>query len=88
MKKLRNSDLLIWHAPCMKMLKTFIPDAHGNLPGDWLSLLISPSCSAWKHGFDADHLATIDGPDPLQRPHPAGMARYCGTFSRSAMAPW
>ena len=32
-----------------------------NLPTDWLSLLILTFVLGMKHGFDADHLATIDG---------------------------
>jgi nickel/cobalt transporter (NiCoT) family protein len=50
------------------------------LPTDWLSLLILTFVLGMKHGFDADHLATIDG---LTR-HNAGtrpaLARYCGTL--------
>ena len=39
------------------------------LPTDWLSLLILTFVLGMKHGFDADHLATIDG-----------LTRYCGTL--------
>lgn len=47
-------------------------------PSDWLSLLILTFVLGMKHGFDADHLATIDGLTRFNaraRPH---MARYCG----------
>src|SRR5574343_1497816 len=48
------------------------------LPTDWLSLLILPFVLGMKHGFDADHLATIDGlPRYNARTRP-GLARYCG----------
>ena len=30
-------------------------------PADWLSLLLLTFVLGMKHGFDADHLATIDG---------------------------
>ena len=32
-----------------------------TLPTDWLSLLILTFVLGMKHGFDADHLAIIDG---------------------------
>jgi len=32
-----------------------------TLPADWLSLLTLTFVLGMKHGFDADHLATIDG---------------------------
>jgi high-affinity nickel-transport protein len=51
-----------------------------NLPADWLSLLILTFVLGMKHGFDADHLATIDGLtrfNALTRP---GLARWCGTL--------
>ena len=47
-------------------------------PSDWLSLLILTFVLGMKHGFDADHLATIDGLTRFNaraRPH---LARYCG----------
>ncbi|MBK7900186.1 MAG: nickel transporter [Azonexus sp.] len=51
-----------------------------TLPSDWLSLLILTFVLGMKHGFDADHLATIDGlTRHNSRANPA-MARYCGTF--------
>ena len=47
---------------------------------DWASLLILTFVLGMKHGFDADHLATIDGLtryNSRNRPH---LARYCGTL--------
>ena len=49
-------------------------------PGDWLSLLILTFVLGLKHGFDADHLATIDGLTRYNARTRPGMARYCGTF--------
>jgi hypothetical protein len=51
-----------------------------TLPGDWLSLLILTFVLGMKHGFDADHLATIDGLTRYNARTRPGMARYCGTF--------
>mgnify|MGYP001767507868 CR=1 FL=1 len=49
-------------------------------PTDWLSLLLLTFVLGMKHGFDADHLATIDGlTRHNSRVHPA-IARYCGTL--------
>ena len=51
-----------------------------SLPPDWLSLLILTFVLGMKHGFDADHLATIDGLTRYNirtKPH---LARYCGTL--------
>lgn len=49
-----------------------------HLPTDWLSLLILTFVLGMKHGFDADHLATIDGLTRYNsRANPA-IARYCG----------
>ena len=51
-----------------------------TLPNDWLSLLILTFVLGMKHGFDADHLATIDGLTRYNhRSHPR-LARYCGTL--------
>jgi high-affinity nickel-transport protein len=51
-----------------------------NLPTDWLSLLILTFVLGMKHGFDADHLATIDGLTRYNARHRPGLARYCGTL--------
>lgn len=50
------------------------------LPTDWLSLLILTFVLGMKHGFDADHLATIDGLTRFNARHNPGLARYCGAF--------
>jgi high-affinity nickel-transport protein len=51
-----------------------------TLPADWLSLLILTFVLGMKHGFDADHLATIDGLTRYNARHQPGLARYCGTI--------
>jgi nickel/cobalt transporter (NiCoT) family protein len=50
------------------------------MPADWLSLCVLVFLLGIKHGFDADHLATIDGLTRLN--HRAGkrFARYCGSL--------
>ncbi|MCE1240726.1 MAG: nickel transporter [Azonexaceae bacterium] len=50
------------------------------LPGDWLSLLILTFVLGMKHGFDADHLATIDGLTRYNARQRPTLARWCGTF--------
>ena len=51
-----------------------------SVPSDWFSLLLLTFVLGMKHGFDADHLATIDGlTRHNSRVHPA-IARYCGTL--------
>ncbi len=50
------------------------------LPTDWLSLLILTFVLGMKHGFDADHLATIDGLTRYNARTRPTMARYCGTL--------
>jgi len=49
-----------------------------NLPTDWLSLLILTFVLGMKHGFDADHLATIDGLTRYNARRNPRLARYCG----------
>ena len=51
-----------------------------TLPTDWLSLLILTFVLGMKHGFDADHLATIDGLTRYNARVRPGLARYCGTL--------
>ncbi len=51
-----------------------------TLPSDWLSLLILTFVLGMKHGFDADHLATIDGLTRCNARTRPAMARYCGTL--------
>ena len=48
--------------------------------GDWTSLLILTFVLGMKHGFDADHLATIDGLTRYNARTRPRLARYCGTF--------
>lgn len=50
------------------------------VPADWPSLLILTFVLGMKHGFDADHLATIDGLTRFNARHRPGLARYCGTL--------
>jgi high-affinity nickel-transport protein len=50
------------------------------LPADWLSLLLLTLVLGMKHGFDADHLATIDGLTRYNSRHNPQLARYCGTL--------
>lgn len=51
-----------------------------TLPTDWLSLLVLTFVLGMKHGFDADHLATIDGLTRFNaRTNPA-LARSCGAL--------
>lgn len=51
-----------------------------SLPTDWLSLLILTFVLGMKHGFDADHLATIDGLTRYNARTRPAMARWCGTL--------
>lgn len=51
-----------------------------TLPNDWLSLLILTFVLGMKHGFDADHLATIDGLTRYNARSRPGLARYSGTL--------
>lgn len=50
------------------------------LPADWLSLLTLTFVLGMKHGFDADHLATIDGLTRHNTRVRPALARYCGTL--------
>lgn len=51
-----------------------------TLPNDWLSFLILTFVLGMKHGFDADHLATIDGLTRYNGRYRPGLARYCGAL--------
>lgn len=51
-----------------------------SLPADWLSLLLLTFVLGMKHGFDADHLATIDGLTRYNSCRNPGLARFCGTL--------
>lgn len=50
------------------------------LPSDFLSLMILTFVLGMKHGFDADHLATIDGLTRFNARQRPRLARYCGTL--------
>ena len=47
---------------------------------DWLSLLVLSFVLGMKHGFDVDHLATIDGLTRCNARLRPALARYCGTL--------
>lgn len=51
-----------------------------NLPADWSALCALVFILGLKHGFDADHLATIDGMTRLNaRAHPR-LSKWCGVL--------
>ena len=52
----------------------------GTLPADFLSLMILTFVLGMKHGFDADHLATIDGLTRFNARQRPALARYCGSL--------
>jgi len=52
--------------------------------GDWTSLLILTFVLGMKHGFDADHLATIDGLTRYNARRRPGLAR----FPSLSWSPW
>ena len=52
----------------------------GTLPADFLSLMILTFVLGMKHGFDADHLATIDGLTRFNARQNPALARYCGVL--------
>lgn len=47
---------------------------------DWYSLLILTFVLGMKHGFDGDHLATIDGLTRFNARTRPALARYCGAL--------
>lgn len=51
-----------------------------TLPSDWFALAALVFVLGMKHGFDADHLATIDGLTRFNARHNASLARWCGTL--------
>ena len=51
-----------------------------DLPTDWSALCAIVFLLGLKHGFDADHLATIDGLTRLNARHGRPFARYCGAL--------
>lgn len=51
-----------------------------TVANDWLALLTLVFVLGVKHGFDADHLATIDGLTRFNARRDPVLARYCGTL--------
>jgi high-affinity nickel-transport protein len=50
------------------------------LPADWTSLAVVVFLLGMKHGFDADHLATIDGLTRVSRRAGSAFSPYCGVL--------
>ena len=50
------------------------------LTPDWSSLILLVFVLGLKHGFDADHLATIDGLTRWHSSRGAQLANYCGAL--------
>jgi high-affinity nickel-transport protein len=51
-----------------------------ELPTEWTALAALVFLLGLKHGFDADHLAAIDGLTRFNARHRRGFARYCGAL--------
>ena len=51
-----------------------------HLPTDWSALCALVFLLGMRHGFDADHLAAIDGLTRLSSRQQRGFARYCGAL--------
>ncbi len=51
-----------------------------DLPTDWSALCALVFLLGMRHGFDADHLAAIDGLTRLSSRHARRFARYCGAL--------
>lgn len=51
-----------------------------ELPTEWTALCALVFLLGLKHGFDADHLATIDGLTRFNARHRRPFARYCGAL--------
>lgn len=51
-----------------------------DLPTEWTALCALVFLLGLKHGFDADHLATIDGLTRFNARHGRTFARYCGAL--------
>jgi len=51
-----------------------------DLPTDWSTLCALVFLLGMRHGFDADHLATIDGLTRLNQRRGLALARYCGAL--------
>ena len=50
------------------------------MPQDWIALTSLVFVLGMKHGFDADHLATIDGLTRYNAPSNPALARWCGAL--------
>ena len=51
-----------------------------DLPTDWSALCALIFLLGMRHGFDADHLAAIDGLTRLNQRRQSAVARYCGAL--------
>jgi len=51
-----------------------------DIPADFFSLVLLTFVLGMKHGFDADHLATIDGLTRFNARHRPRLARWCGSL--------
>lgn len=51
-----------------------------DLPSEWTALAALVFLLGLKHGFDADHLAAIDGLTRYNAHHRRSFARYCGAL--------
>lgn len=51
-----------------------------SLPQDFLALIVVVFLLGMKHGFDADHLATIDGLTRFNARNNPRLSRYCGVL--------
>ena len=51
-----------------------------DLPTDWSTLCVLVFLLGMRHGFDADHLAAIDGLTRLNQRPGLALARYCGAL--------
>ena len=51
-----------------------------DLPTDWSALCALVFLLGLRHGFDADHLAAVDGLTRLASQQRRGHTRYCGAF--------
>src|SRR5512145_447575 len=54
--------------------------AMNPLPTEWTALCALVFLLGLKHGFDADHLATIDGLTRYNARHGRRFGRYCGAL--------
>ena len=64
----------------MRLLPSARPLFMHDLPTDWNALCAVVLLLGMRHGFDADHLAAIDGLTRLTLRQRRAYARYCGTL--------